>query len=129
MGNGLPASERSRTLGSYEPSSRVKELPTVEHDPEAVKLLECPKCGYILRSSWYYINPRSSRRAVLVPRNGHSACGVRIGGIKFSQVHYKTVDGFPSMKDTLRHLTFCPHKTQLRNCLICSPSSKCVHGK
>merc|ERR1712039_1052036 len=42
----LPHSEKARTLGNYEPNTRVKILQTVVHDPAGAKVLQCSLCSY-----------------------------------------------------------------------------------
>mmetsp|Transcript_30266 Transcript_30266/g.96454 ORF Transcript_30266/g.96454 Transcript_30266/m.96454 type:complete len:357 (+) Transcript_30266:202-1272(+) len=120
----LKNSERARVFGNYEPNTRVKTCSTVLHDVSEPKVLKCFKCPYTITSSWYFVHPKTGKRGVLVPHNGHMAC--RKGSLL---APYRPADGSPCRLDKLANIAFCHHTTLPHACRHCNPSAFCSHGR
>eukprot|EP00928_Gymnodinium_smaydae_P044691 TRINITY_DN29810_c0_g1_i1.p1 TRINITY_DN29810_c0_g1~~TRINITY_DN29810_c0_g1_i1.p1 ORF type:complete len:460 (+),score=54.45 TRINITY_DN29810_c0_g1_i1:33-1382(+) len=101
--------------GTYTPSDRVQRLRYVKRLDEVV-VLRCTKCGYELRSQWYFCF--GSRNSVLRPQNGHC------GGTQFTPV-----PAMHSSRDTPGILDICDHGKKRSDCVECGGASICIHKK
>merc|ERR1712125_90205 len=65
---GQAVQERAQTLVNYEPSSRIKQLSTVDQRPQQPILCTCRRCSRVITSTWYFVNPGSKSTSVLIPQ-------------------------------------------------------------
>eukprot|EP00927_Polykrikos_kofoidii_P020491 TRINITY_DN19737_c0_g1_i4.p1 TRINITY_DN19737_c0_g1~~TRINITY_DN19737_c0_g1_i4.p1 ORF type:complete len:618 (-),score=63.08 TRINITY_DN19737_c0_g1_i4:97-1950(-) len=118
-------SNRARIGVNFDPAAKVKALPDVVHMPDKERILRCEQCASTLRSSWFYVHPRSGETSVLVPSKGHADCRR-----KFQRIaQFKDTDGYPTKRDVFNILDFCMHIKRRTHCVQCGGSSICAHGK
>eukprot|EP00928_Gymnodinium_smaydae_P025291 TRINITY_DN20198_c0_g3_i1.p1 TRINITY_DN20198_c0_g3~~TRINITY_DN20198_c0_g3_i1.p1 ORF type:complete len:493 (-),score=45.56 TRINITY_DN20198_c0_g3_i1:296-1774(-) len=122
----LTESKRSQASyrdGIYQPPAKVLALPTIEHDPDNPKVLKCTLCAFTMTSSWYFVQPKTKVRAVLIPHNGHSSCrqGKR-------PVPFVVADGSKGLNDYGDTFDFCMHGIRRRDCRPCGGRGICSHS-
>ena len=109
----------------YEPNLRLQALSTVVHRPDEGVLLRCTECGHPMSSSWYFVHPRTGTTQVLTPSFGHYPCFV----LHKRRCYFRSGDRRESIQDVFTLLDFCEHARARKDCVQCSGSACCVHGK
>ena len=113
---------RRRTTEYYEPTATIKALSTVS-EGTPVKLM-CSECPFTMTSSWYLQHPKTLKRSVIAPRDGHNICRQ-----KGKNCYWKNLDGGPVVMSFLTNFKYCPHKRLLSNCASCGGVRMCIHAR
>ena len=107
----------------YEPTSKIKAITTVSQG-KPVELM-CSECPFTMTSSWYLQHPKTLKRSVIAPRDGHDPCQQKLK----KRCYWKNPDGYPVIKAFSSDLRYCPHNNLLRNCVSCGGDKICIHSK
>ena len=117
--------DRAHISDSYRPDKRVRSFSTVVHRPHEPKMLRCSGCGHLMSTDWYFVHPKTSEVAILVPNNGHAVC--RRGSRKSSR--FTVVDGSAYKWDCPNNVDYCCHNILRHVCAPCGGLNICAHGK
>jgi len=121
-------SDRAQTVGSYEPSAKVKKLSTVEQRAGQDARCSCARCPRAVTSNWYFVNPVSKRVSIIVPRTrGCFNPFDRQENRCWFQA--PVASPFKCVPDTPGALTFCAHGKNPHLCVPCGGRATCIHGK
>ena len=107
----------------HEPSATIKALSTVS-EGTPVKLM-CSECPWTMTSSWYFQHPKTLKRSVIAPRDGHDPCQQKLK----KRCYWKSLDGLRVLRAFPSDLQYCPHKRLLVFCATCGGGRICVHAR
>ena len=111
------------TAACLKPSARIKALSTVS-EGAPVKVM-CSECPFTTTSSWYFQNPKTLKRSLLVPDRGHHSCMQKAKKL----CSWKSVENGPVLRCKVTILEYCLHNRFLRNCATCGGYEMCIHSK
>ena len=114
--------QRRRTTEFYEPTELIKAMSTVSQGTE-VKLM-CSECPFTMGSSWYFESPRTLKRWVMAPQDGHKTCRQKV-----KNCYWKSLDNLRVMRAVVSNLKYCKHNLPLRSCASCGGYQMCIHAK